>query len=313
MVLSLLLLSGLLLAAAADQKALITIPPAVEVEGDELILGQLATIKAEPDLRAKLGRISLGRAPRFGETSTLYRTNVVYVLDRSGLAGTYILEMPAKVTVTRTSQLVTPEQMVAAVEAYLKEQASPAWTAWRVEPGRLQERRVPQGELTFRVEANNPPVKPGLNTFRLELAVDGKVFTTVTIAVRLTIEAPVYVCTQQLYRHADLTADCVRREIRELTTGNEWLGELAVENYRVTRDLPAGHVLLVRDIQEKPLITKGSKIRLILESGPIQVEVTAQAEEDGWLHEEIIVTNLGSNRRLTATVIGPGTVEVTME
>jgi flagella basal body P-ring formation protein FlgA len=140
--------------------------------------------------------------------------------------------------------------------------------------------------------------------------VDGAVFTTVPVVVRLTIEAPVYVSTQQLNRHQELNADVVRQEVRELATGNEWLGELTAEKYRVTRDLPAERVLLARDLEEKPLVTKGSKIRLILESGPIQVELTAQAEADGWLNQEIIVTNLSSKRRLTATVIGPGLVEV---
>jgi flagella basal body P-ring formation protein FlgA len=309
-VLSLILLTRMIPVVAAEPKAVITLPPAVEVEGDELELGQVATIEAEPTLREKLSKINLGRAPRFGETASLYRTNVLYILDRSGLAGTYTLEMPAKVTVTRASQLVTPEQMLAAVEAYIGEQASSSWTSWRVEPGRLQERRVPQGELTYRVEGDRTPPKPGLNTFRLGLMVDGAVFTTVPVVVRLTIEAPVYVSTQQLNRHQELNADVVRQEVRELATGNEWLGELTAEKYRVTRDLPAERVLLARDLEEKPLVTKGSKIRLILESGPIQVELTAQAEADGWLNQEIIVTNLSSKRRLTATVIGPGLVEV---
>ena len=34
---------------AAEQQALITILPAVEVEGEELVLGKLATIVAEPN------------------------------------------------------------------------------------------------------------------------------------------------------------------------------------------------------------------------------------------------------------------------
>lgn len=313
LVLSLCLLTGILPVDAAEPKAVITIPPTVEVEGEELELGQVAVIVAEPKLRESISRINLGRAPRFGEIAALYRTNDTYILDRSGLAGTYTLEMPAKVVVTRASQLVTPEQMLAAVEAYIGGQASPYWTAWRVEPGRLQERQVPRGELAYRLEGSGSPVKPGLNTFRLAILVDGAVFTTVPVTVRLTIEAPVYVCTQQLSRHQELTADVVRREVRELTTGNEWLEELTAERYRTTRDLPAGRVLLVRDLEEKPLVTKGSKVRLILVSGPIQVELTAQAEKDGWLGQEITVTNLSSNRRLTATVIGPGLVEVKLK
>ena len=313
LLLSLFLLTGMVSVGAAEQQALITILPAVEVEGEELVLGKLATIVAEPKLREKISRISLGRAPRFGETAYLYRTNVVYSLDRSGLAGTYTLEMPAKVALTRASQLVTAEQMLAAIEAFIGEQASPYWTAWRVEPGRLHERRVPRGELAYRLEGDTTTLKPGLNTFRLGIMVDGAVFTTVPVTVRLTIEAPVYVSTQQLNRYEDLTSDVVRREVRELTTGNEWLGELTAERYRVTRDLPAGRVLFARDLEEKPLVTKGSIIRLILQSGSIQLELQAQAEADGWLNQEIIVTNLSSNRRLTATVIGPGLVEVKLK
>ncbi|NLM37586.1 MAG: flagellar basal body P-ring formation protein FlgA [Firmicutes bacterium] len=313
LVLSFLLLTGMMTVAATGPKAVITIPPALEVEGEELELGQLAMIEAEPALREKISRINLGRAPRFGETASLYRTNVVYILDRSGLAGTYTLEMPPKVTVTRAGQLVTADQMLAAVEAYIGKHASPAWTGWRVEPGRLQERRVPRGELAYRLEGDRTPLKPGLNTFRLGILVDGAVLFTVPVTVRLTIEAPVYVSTQPLDRYTELSAEVVRREVRELTTGNEWLGELTAGRYRVTRDLPAGRVLLAGDLEEKPLVTKGSKVRLILESGSVQVELTAQAEEDGWLNQEIIVTNLDSNRRLTATVMGPGLVEVKLK
>ena len=71
-----------------------------------------------------------------------------------------------------------------------------------------------QGELTYRVEGDRTPPKPGLNTFRLGLMVDGAVFTTVPVVVRLTIEAPVYVSTQQLNRHQELNADVVRQEVR---------------------------------------------------------------------------------------------------
>ena len=140
--LCLLLLGGLVQTVSADDTALITLPPAVEVEGDELYLGQLAEIKAAPNLQAKLDRITLGRAPRFGETVWLYRTNVVYALDRSQLGSNYILEMPAKVKVTRAGQLLTKELLLAAVETQIERRASPIWTSWRVESRQLHERRI---------------------------------------------------------------------------------------------------------------------------------------------------------------------------
>ena len=306
------LLVGVIPATGAGELALITLPSAIEVDGEELYLGQLAEIKAEPRLRAQLDQITLGRAPRYGETVWLYRTNVVYALDRSQLVGAYTLEMPAKAKVTRAGQLLTAELLLAAVETQIDKDAADHWNAWRVEPGQLHERRLPQGELSFRFEGDKTP-KPGLNTFRVGVIVDDELFTTVPVTVRLTIQAPVYVSTQQLNRYTRLTADNCRREEQELTTGNEWLAELPVDQYRVLREIPAGRVLTTRDLQEMPLITEKSKVRLMLNSGPIHVELTAQAEEDGWLHDQIIVTNFSSNQRLTATVVGPGTVEVTLE
>lgn len=306
-------LTGPIPAATAEAKIIITIPPTVEVAGEVMYLGELAEITAPPDQREKIARINLGRAPRFAETAWLYRTNLLYTLERSDLKGGYTLEMPAKVRVTRASQMLTTELILTAVETYLRAQASPYWTSWRVEPGRLQERRIPQGELEFKFEGEQTPLKPGLNTFRLGVFVDGEAFITLPVTVRLTIEAPVYVTTQKLNRYTVLSEDCLRREIRTLVTGKECLTPLAVEEYWVIRDLPAGKVLMSEDLQEKPLILKGSKVRLVLTSGPVQVELTAQAEEHGWLGDRITVTNLSSNRPLAATVTGPGMVEVTLE
>lgn len=306
-------LISLLSAAAAEAKIVITIPPAVEVAGEVMYLGEVAEIVAPSDQREKIARINLGRAPRYGETAWLYRTNLLYLLERSNLKDGYTLEMPAKVRVTRASQMLTTELILTAVETFLQAQASPYWTSWRVELSRFQERRIPQGKLELKIAGEQTPLKPGLNTFRVEVAVDGEAFITLPVAVRLTVEAPVYVTTQKLNRYTILSENSLRREIRTLVTGKECLTPLAVEEYWVIRDLPAGKVLMSEDLQEKPLILKGSEVRLVLTSGPVQVELTAQAEEHGWLGDRITVTNLGSNRQLTATVTGPGMVEVTLE
>ena len=310
---SLLFFAGLLPAVAQNNQVVITLPPAVEVEGEELYLGQLADVKANPALREQVDRVYLGRAPRFGETQWLYRTNVIYALDRSELAGFYMLEMPTKVKITRASQRLMPEMIRMAVESYIRDHASPYWTAWEVELSHLQERSIPKGKIEYRFAEKNLQVKPGLLTFRIGVAVNGDDFTTIPVTVRLTIKAPVYVTTSKLNRYADLTADSFCREARELTTGDEWLAELPAGKYRAIRELPAGKVLTGRDLQEKPLVAKGDKLRLILQSGSIQVELSVQAEEDGRLGDRITVTNLSSNRRLTATVLGPGLVEVKLD
>jgi len=306
-------LTGPIPATAAEAKIIITIPPAVEVSGEVMRLGEVAEITAPPDQREKIAGINLGRAPRFAETAWLYRTNLLYVLERLDLKGGFTLEMPVKVRVTRAGQMLTREQILTALDTYLHARASPYWTSWRVEPGHFQERRIPQGKLELKFEGEQISLKPGRNTFRLEVIVDGEVFIKIPVTVRLVFEAPVYVTTQKINRYTVLSEDSLCREIRTLVTGKECLIPLAVEEYWVIRDLPAGKVLTNEDFQEKPLILKGSKVQLVLTSGPVQVELTAQAEEHGWLGDRITVTNLGSNRQLMATVAGPGMVEVTLE
>ena len=289
---------------------LITVPAAIEVETDKIYLGQIALLEGvPPGLREQLNQIYLGPAPRYAETTWLYRSNVQYALDRSGLSGKYDLQMPSKVKITRACQLLTTEMLQAAVETYIREKASPFWTEWRLEPGRLAERKIPRGRLELQPDGD-VQVKPGLLTVRLRIIIDGKVFTTIPVTSRLHIQAPVYVSTKRLAKHEVLTADCLCREIQELKTGQELLTPLVVEQFRVVREIPAGRVLSATDLQKIPLVEKGSKIRLILDQQPIRLELYVLAEEDGWLGDQIFVTNLGSNRQLKATVIGPGLVEV---
>ena len=288
----------------------ITVPAEIEVAAEKVYLGQIALLEGvPPGVREQLDQIYLGPAPRYAETTWLYRTNLQYALDRSGFSGKYELQMPAKVKVTRAGQPLTMETLQAAMEAYITEKASPYWTEWRLEPNRLAERIIPQGKLEIRPDGELQ-IKPGLLTARLRIIVDGKVFTTIPVTGRLFIQAPVYVSTKRLARHEVLTADSLRRAIQELKTGQEIITPLALEQFRTVREIPAGRVLSVTDLQPVPLVEKGSKVRLLFEQQSIRLELYVQAEEDGWLGDQIIVTNPGSNRQLKATVIGPGLVEV---
>lgn len=300
--------------AVGNEKMVITVPPELEVETEKVYLGRIAVLEGvPPGISEQLNQVYLCPAPRYAETTWLYRTNVRYALDRSGLSGEYDLQMPLKVKISRAGQLLTKEMLLAAVETNIREKAAPFWTEWRLEPGRIPERKIPQGKLEIQPDDADFPVKPGLLTVRLRIMVEGKVFTTLPVTSRLVIQAPVYVSAKRLAKHEILTADSLRREIQELKTGKELLTTLTVEQYRVTREIPVGRVLSVTDLQETPVVVKGSKLRLILTQQPIRLELYVEAEEDGWLGDRILVTNLGSNRQLRATVVGPGLVEVKLE
>ncbi len=309
-----LILGALAVGAQDNEEIMIIIPPGLEVDGGELYLGQVAVIKgATPVTMEKLKQVYLGPAPRYAETTWLYQTNVKYALDRSGFAGKYLLEMPSKAKISRAAQFLTKEMLLAAVEAHISSIASPFWEEWRIEPGRIQERTIPKGQVEVLVDDGISSIKPGLLTFRLRVLVDGEVFTTLPLTFRLLVKAHVYVSAIGLKRNEVISESSFHRELQELVNGNEFLKPLAADKFRVTREIPVGRVLMDKDIQEAPAVVKGSKLRLLLYSQSIEVELLVLAEEDGWLGDQILVTNIGSNRRLKATVIGPGLVEVRLD
>lgn len=308
------LLTVQLVEAQEQPEITISLLPEIEIEGTEIYLGQVAEIKgAVPSVLEKLKQIYLGPAPRYAEITWLYRTNVKYALDRSGIPGEFDLEMPAKVKITRVGQILTKEMLMAAVETYIKNNASPLWEEWRVEPGRIQERSIPQGKVEILLADRIPPLKPGLLTFRLRVLVDGEVFTTMPVFFRLYVQAKVYITSMSLNKGEIITEDSFYQEIRELDDGNEFLNCLEPGKFRVTRELSAGKVLSNKDIQLVPMVFKGSKVRLVLQKETIHLELFVLAEEDGWLGDQILIKNLGSNRRLKATVIGAGLVEVRLD
>ena len=143
------------------------------------------------------------------------------------------------------------------------------------------------------------------------MVVSGELFTTVPVTVRLLIQLSLHQYTK-LDRYTRLTADSVvvRDRADRVTSGWQNYQPISIGSFESYQQV---EILTTRDLQELPLVTEKSKVRLILDSGLIHVELMAQAEEDGWLHDQIIVTNLSSNQRLMATVVGPETVEVTLE
>lgn len=308
------LLTVQLVEAQEQPEITISLLPEIEIEGTEIYLGQVAEIKgAVPSILEKIKQIYLGQAPRYAEKTWLYKTNIQYALDRSGIPGVFVLEMPAKVKITRTGQILTKEMLMAAVETYIRNNASSLWKEWRVEPGRIQERSIPQGKVEILPADRIPPLKPGLLTFRLRVLVDGEAFTTIPVFFRFYVQAEVYISSKSLNKGEVITENSFYQELRELEDGNEFLNCLEPGKFRVTREFSAGNVLRNKDIQLVPVVLKGSKVRLVLQEETIHLELFVLAEEDGWMGDQIRVKNLESNRRLKATVIGPGLVEVRLD
>jgi flagella basal body P-ring formation protein FlgA len=83
----------------------------------------------------------------------------------------------------------------------------------------------------------------------------------------------------------------------------------AVEGLSPRSSLRAGQVLQKRQLQAAILIKRGERVRIVANTGGLQVEAPGEALEAGARDAQIKVRNSSSGRIITARVRGAGVVE----
>lgn len=125
--------------------------PRSEVVGDRVRLGDVAEVFSEPQSRDRLHSAELCRAPLPGNTLVVTRAQVLAALrGAGGPTDGWILEMPPRVEVFRSFQVVRQDQVV----AFACEAARPAIGPGveLVCPERSTDVRLPAGRLELKAE-----------------------------------------------------------------------------------------------------------------------------------------------------------------
>ena len=78
------------------------------------------------------------------------------------------------------------------------------------------------------------------------------------------------------------------------------------------RSLKPGTVLSANLLESSELVSRGSRVTILGEIGGIEVRMEGKALGGGALGERVKVQNSSSNRRLEATVVAVGIVQVSL-
>lgn len=157
----------------------------VEVSGDTVRLGDLASIEAAEPLFGTLSRLDLGETPAFGVRRVYDRTRIAARLKTAGIdADAVELLIPAAVSVTRRAQAISHASFI---EAALRAvESNPANGAQYASDEAAPDFKAPTGELKLVTESVS-----GINTptctVKIAVFVDGKRINSRT--VRLTATA----------------------------------------------------------------------------------------------------------------------------
>lgn len=137
---------------------------------------------------------------------------------------------------------------------------------------------------------------------------------TVYIPIKVKTYITIAVANRPLSRHTPISSADINFEQREISRLSSSYFE-SPDNLigrSPKRSLTKGSVISPRDLDIKKVISKGSRISILAETGGISVRMPGLALSDAAKGEQIQVQNLSSKRNIQATVIAPGIVKVAM-
>lgn len=171
---------------------------------------------------------------------------------------------------------------------------------------------LPAGRLSYRIVPNRDEDFLGRTLLALHLFVDGQPVRKLWADATIAVLADVVTVIRPLGKHqhielADLAL--VRRDLAQLPVDTVSRIEDAL-GHRTTRPIYPHTVLQSGMMVAPPMVRRGDIVRIVANAGPMTITATGKVKQQGSKGEMVRVTNMDSNRVITARVIGPGAVEV---
>jgi len=131
------------------------------------------------------------------------------------------------------------------------------------------------------------------------------------VTARVARHGHAWVATRRLVRGATLQAADFRRVDVSGALPADAIGDPgAFEGWRATRGVRPGSVWRASMLERAPRVRRGDRVRVVVESGALRVEMNATAREDGYAGDRIRVLNSRSHRELVGRVRADGVVDV---
>jgi len=303
--------------ASAEANVTVRLAPETMVRGDEISLGDLATIEGEPELASRLRQVKLGPAPAPGLTQ---RIDLEYLRMRLG-DGRLVPERveliaPEQVVVSREFQVVTGTAIAEAASRQIQERLAalaPSDEPYAVAAlSRPQDARVPAGALE--ITATLPGAVPGHGVIgaTVVVKVDGKTVQTLPQSFRIGRYRSVIVAARALEARTTLGPNDWRVERRATTEVPA--GALAAmpdaADLETAQPIKAGDVLTPAVVRPRLLVRRGDLVTLVVEGPGFRITSQGLAVTDGRRGDALRVVNPTSKRETLGKVEAAGLVRV---
>ncbi len=298
-----------LLCSGAFASLSVTLRPAATVRQEQITVGDVADLTGSDAQTTAARAVVLGPSPVVGASRTLRRDQIAWRLAQSQVSAT--VAGATNVSVTRVVRTVTAAELDQAAQECLRQ-------ATGADGGELSltllspahDASVPDGPLQIAGTLSGP----ALGTQRAILVTvtcGERVVHTQTLRYRMQRQADVAIAARPLRAGESLTtSDWSVQHSDVAGLAGRPLAPAEMEGRRLRHSISAGAVLTVENTEPMPLVLRGHAVTVSVLIGAVTVTCDGIAQSDGAAGEVIKILNPTSKEFFTATVSGPGRVEI---
>lgn len=303
------------ISAFAQSKAVIHLADENTIDGDQILLGNIAKFSAEDEKVKKLREISLGFSPNIGMKREIFRDTILLSIIAAGFStNDFTLQSSAKISVRRASQILNQDLVRKAVEKAVLANFQSEKVETKITKLQLPEKiLLPKGNAEV-LAAPMSGVRNFLAPFTvlLEIKVDGKTKHRTSANVEIETFAEVLVLNKNLAANERITENDVRKaKIRlEKPLANYLLESDKLVGKKLLKNVSENEPLLLTSIIPDAVVRVGDLVKIVGQAGKIQIIVQGEARANGRIGERIPVKNSQSGTILQATVVEEGLVKV---
>lgn len=301
--------------AGATHSAIIRVHDRVEIDGDEILLGQIAAIESsDPLWIQQLKGIVIGRAPLPGKARQYDQRYLEMRLKQQHVdLSAVVLEAPQIVEVARSGVKIEETELKQIVSDYILQNIPRDNKTVRIKAIRVPQRIIlPKGRVAYKVAAPRNPELMGKCSIAVEFSVNGHSQKKVWATADIEILGPVVVTRKPLGRHKPITEDDIELQTMDLANLPDSVitDPGAVLGKRTRRAIGAQTALRADLVELPPLVKRGDLVVIVAESNGLKITTLGQVKKRGRLGERIPVINMDSKKILYARVIDSNTVKV---
>jgi len=305
----LVLLIFLATVAPLDAGEAFRVAPVVEVSGEKITIGDLV-MSAGGELLPRVRETVIAESPDPGCSRILTGR---YVQAQLAIAGVEGVQMPSRIEIRRTGQVIDPLLGEQVVVEFIREKA-----IWPAEQYRLEVMRrhdpipVTPGPVTARLTQYPKEELAGRHNYQVEYRRDGELMGRGSFTVEVSVTATVYLAAHRLSRGVVLAET-------DLSPKQMPLGEIQgipetdrskIIGARTKHVIQEGQILTRDQLQAVPVIRKGEVVQILAHRGSLAVTAFGIARESGAAGEMIKIENIQSKTVVYGRVMDPTTVEV---